>query len=424
MSWVLAVSMQVAVVAAGGGDGAAVTFDEALGFAQKGPTVSAVERAAAVSKEIGGRVSTMASNPLVTVQPGLRILPRASVGPEATIGVSQSWNLSGLGQARKDAVKAEGDALTAEARAIALVTRMHAAKDWLDLWAAQRVAAVASAEADVARDLTKLAEKAASAQAATRADTADARAYLAEAKLAVIDSEGEVFERGTVLARDVAAKTADPLSASGELPEPSLPDASTWPSALVKAERLPSVQAKAFAARAEKARSQEEGAMKGTNLLLGVEVRRESPDGFLAMGTVGLTLPVFDRGERERSVSEARAARFEGEKRAATIDARTEMALAFHEVEHTGEIVAAVKGELLPALVEAAAAREQLFRAGDGTMVDVLTARRRVLAAKARLVRAQAANAWAKVKVWMLLAELANAEANANESAKARKEAP
>ena len=51
---------------------------------------------------------------------------------------------------------------------------------------------------------------------------------------------------------------------------------------------------------------------------------------------------------------------------------------AFHEVEHTGEIVAAVKGELLPALVEAADAREQLFRAGDGTMVDVLTARRRV----------------------------------------------
>ena len=67
--------------------------------------------------------------------------------------------------------------------------------------------------------------------------------------------------------------------------------------------------------------------MKGTNLLLGVEVRRESPDGFLAMGTVGLTLPVFDRGERERSVSEARAARFEGEKRAATIDARPGLAM-------------------------------------------------------------------------------------------------
>ncbi len=114
-------------------------------------------------------------------------------------------------------------------------------------------------------------------------------------------------------------------------------------------------------------------------------------------------------------MSEARATRSEGEKRSAALDGRTEMALAFHEVEHTGEIVKAVKGELLPALIEAADAREQLFRAGDGTMVDVLTARRRVLAAKARLVRAQAANAWAKVKVWMLLSELSNGEAAAKE---------
>lgn len=410
--------MQVAVIAGGGAEGAAVTFDDALGLAREAPIVTGIERAATVSQEIGGRVSTMASNPLVVVSPGVRILPLGSAGPEGAIGVSQSWSLSGLGQARKDAVKAEHATLTAEARATALVQRMHAAKDWLDLWAAQKVAAVASQEADVARDLTKLAEKAANAQAATRADTADARAYLAEAKLAVIDSEGEVFERGTELARDIAAKTADPVSASGELPAPSLPDASTWPSALVKASMLPSVQAKAFAARAERARSEEEGAMRGAHVIVGVEVRREAPDGFLATGTVGLTLPVFDRGERERSVSEARAARFDGEKRAATLDARTEMALAFHEVEHTGEIVAAVKGELLPALVEAADAREQLFRAGDGTMVDVLTARRRVLAAKARLVRAQAANAWARVKVWMLLAELANADDGA------RKETP
>lgn len=401
-----------------------MTFDEALGFARQGPAATAVERAATVSGEIGGKVSSMTSNPMVMVSPGVRILPLASAGPEGAISVSQSWNLAGLGAARKDAVKAEKDALTAEARAIALVQRMHTAKEWLDLWAAQKVMAVASAEADVARDLAKLAEKAQAAQAATKADTADAKAYLAEAKLAVIDAEGDVFERGTELARDIAAKSADPVRAEGDVPEPSLPAESTWPSALLRVEKLPSVQAKAFAARAEKARSEEEGAARGAHLLVGVEVRKEAPDGFLAMGTVGLTLPVFDRGERERSVSEARATRSEGEKQSAALDGRTEMALAFHEVEHTGEIVKAVKGELLPALIEAADAREQLFRAGDGTMVDVLTARRRVLAAKARLVRAQAANAWAKVKVWMLLAELANAEANASESAKARKETP
>ena len=421
MSWVLAVSMQVAVTAAtGGGDASGVTFDEALGFAPKTPIVAAVERAAVAQQEVGSKVSSMSSNPLVTISPGARILPLAAAGPEISVGVSQSWSLSGFGQKRKDAVQAEHDALTAEARAIALVARMHTAKEWLDLWAAQKVSEVAEAEADVARDLTKLAEKAAGAQAATKADTADAKAYLAEAKLAVIDAEGDVFERGTELGRDIASKSADPVTASGELPEPALPDSSTWPASLREVERLPSVQAKALAARAEKARSEEEGAARGAHMFVGVDVRKEAPDGFLVMGTVGFTLPTFDRGERERSVSESRAARFEGEKKAEALDARTELALAFHEVQHTGEIVTAVKGELLPALLEAAEAREQLFRAGDGTMVDVLTTRRRVLAARARLVRAQAANAWAKVKVWMLLAELANAKS----ADVAKKEAP
>ena len=415
MSWVLAVSMQVAVATGGGSSGASVTFDEALGLTQKVPAVTAVERSAEVQADLGGKVSSMSSNPMVTVTPGARILPLASAGIDVGIGVSQSWNLSGFGQARKESVKAEHDALTAEARAIALSQKLHTAKEWLDLWAAQKAFAVASQEADVARDLAKLAEKAQAAQAATRADTADAKAYLAEAKLAVIDAEGEVFERGTELARDVAAKSADPVAAEGDLPEPSLPAASTWPSALARVERLPSVQAVAFAARAEKARSEEERSARGAHLLLGVEVRREAPDGLLAFGTVGLTLPVFDRGERERSVSAARAARAEGETKAAALDGRTELALSFHEIEHSQEILDAIKKDLLPALIEAADAREALFRAGDGTMVDVLNARRRVLAAKARLVRAQAENSWAKVKVWMLLAELSNGEAAAKE---------
>jgi cobalt-zinc-cadmium efflux system outer membrane protein len=421
MSWVLAVAMQVATaVTAAPAEAKGVTFDEALGLARKAPAVTSVERAAAVSAEVGGRVSSMSSNPLVLVQPGARFLPLGNAGIEGTIGVSQSWSLSGLGQARKDAVKAERDALTAEARAAALMQRLHTAREWLDLWAAQKVSAVAGQEADVARDLTKLAEKARAAEAATKADAADARAYLAEAKLAVIDAEGDVFERGIELARDIAAQSPEPVGAAGDLPEPALPDASTWPSALRQVDRLPMVEARELLARAEKARSAEEGARFGSYLTLGVEVRRESPDAFLAFGTVGLTLPVFDHGERERSVTEARAARAQGEKATAALDARTEMALAFHEVAHTGEIVSAVKGELLPALVEAADAREQLFRAGDGTMVDVLTARRRVLAAKSRLVRAQAANAWAKVKVWLLLAELASAEKRSAE----RKEEP
>lgn len=417
MSWVLPVSMQV-VAAVSSPAASGVTFDDALGLAQKAPVVTSGERAAERAIQASVGLPSMSSNPQVTLQPGGRIAPATDVGPEFMVSVSQSWNLAGLGEARRTTLKTEGEALRAEARAAALAQRLGAAKVWLDLWAAQKLKALASDEADVARDLAKLAEKALAAEAATKADAAEARAYHAEAKLMVIDAEGEVFELGLQLARETASPKAEPIAASGEPPEPSLPEPGTWATAITQVERLPAVQAKALAQRAEKARAAEEGAARGTQISVGAVVQKDGPKNYAAFGAVGITIPLFDRGQRERASIEAREEKLGGEKASAVLDARTELAAAFHHVRHTGEIVAAVKDELLPPLVEAAAAREAIFRAGDGTMIDVLGARRRVIAAKARLVRARAANAWAKVKVWLLLAELKSA------GDRARKEAP
>lgn len=417
MPWMLPVSMQVAV-AVSGPAAQGVTFDDALGLARQAPAVTSGERAAERAGLVGAGVSSMSSNPQVTLQPGARLAPRADVGPELVLGVSQSWNLAGLGAARKATLKAERETLQAEARAAALAQRLGAAKTWLDLWAAQKLLALAKAEADVARDLAKLAEKAAAAEAATRADAAEARAYLAEAKLLVLDAEDELFDQGLGLAREIAAPRAEPVTAAGELPEPALPEPGTWATALAQVDRLPAVRVKALAQRAESARAAEEGAARGTQLSVGVVVQKDGPENFAAFGALGLTVPLFDRGERERAPIVAREEKLAGEKASAAIDARTELRKAFHHVRHTGEVVATVKDELLPPLIEAADARERIFRAGDGTMVDVLAARRRVLAAKARLARARADNAWAKVKVWLFLAELRDA------GSRERKEAP
>lgn len=419
MPWILPVSMQVAA-AVSPPAAAGVTFDDALGLARQAPAVTAGARAAERAAAVGAGVSSMASNPQVTLQPGGRLAPATDIGPEFVLSVSQSWSLSGLGAARKASLAAENDALRAEARAAALAQRLGAARAWLDLWAAQKVAALASDEAAVARDLAKLADKAFAAQAATRADTADARAYQAEAKLLFIDAEGEALEIGLALARETASARAEPLAAAGEPPEPALPEPGTWATAIAQVDRLPSVRVKALAQRAEQARSVEEGAARGAHLSLGVVVQKDGPENFAAFGSIGLTVPLFDRGERERAPIEARAEKLAGEKASALIDARTELAAAFHHVRHSGEILATVRDELLPPLIEAAEAREALFRAGDGTMVDVLAARRRVIAAKARLVRARADHAWAKVKVWLYLAELQSA----GDRARDRKEAP
>jgi cobalt-zinc-cadmium efflux system outer membrane protein len=102
----------------------------------------------------------------------------------------------------------------------------------------------------------------------------------------------------------------------------------------------------------------------------------------------------------------AAAARAQGEFQEARAVAATELARSLHEVEHSGEVLAAIEGELVPAAQRNAQAREASMRAGETTVLEVLVARRVWAAARQKRTRAQAAHAWARVKVWMLLADM------------------
>jgi len=386
-----------------------LSFDEAIGLSTGTPDVRGAERAVAVKHAMRGRISVMTDNPQIYVQPGFRVLPAPNQGVEIQASVTQSWNLAGLSSARKAAARVEEEELSAGARALALTQKLEAARAWIDLWAAQCVLDVATREAALAGEFARLVEKAAQASAATKADLADARAYHAEARLGVIGAEGEVFERGLSLTRTLAAG-ADPMAARGDLPAPALPGRAGLHEAVKRAAALPSVQQKALAAEVERARGAEEKATRGTSLSLGVFVQRDSPGGFVGFGAVGLTLPVWDRGERERSVTAARASLLEGEKRREAANASADLAMGIHEVEHTQDIVDTLGSAILPALEEGLAARIRLFDAGEGTMLEVITARRTVAAARSRLERARAANAWARVKVWLWLAAMDGGE--------------
>jgi cobalt-zinc-cadmium efflux system outer membrane protein len=387
----------------------AVTFDDAIGISQAAPEVRGAERAVEVKHEMRGRISTMTQNPQIYLQPGLRVLPVENKGMELQASIAQSWNLSGLSSARKKAAHAEEAVLAAEARVAALSRRLGAARAWVDLWAAQRVLEVAQREAALAGEFARLVEKAAAASAATKADAADARAYHAEARLSVIAAEGEVFERGIDLARAIAAGPS-PLAVQGDLPVPALPERGTWDGTLKRVQALPQVRRAALAAEAERAREAEEHAARGTLLSLGAYIQHDQPGGFVGYGMATLTLPVFDRGERERSVTVARAAQLDGEKQKEAIDAASDMVMAMHEVEHTQEVVDALQNEILPALDEGLAARVRIFQAGEGTILEVVQTRRNAAAARSRMERARAAHAWAQVKVWLLFAAMEEAE--------------
>jgi outer membrane protein TolC len=388
-------------------EGRPVTYDEALGLADAAPAVLGARSAAKEQAGLAASVSPLVANPTLTLQPGTAKDPLTEEWKfqgEATL--LQSWNLSGLPGDRSAALRAEGEQLRAEARAVALSQRLGAAQAWLDLWAAQRSLADALQEHELSREFAAKMARAAEAGAFTRAESADAATYAAEAHVAAIAAEGEVVERGYQLAIAMGQEAERPLVAAGGLPLPPPPPRAGWPALVEAAGKLPAVAARKLAGDAERARELEARSTKGWGLDTGVKGTRDYLGTWGVQAVVGFTFPLFDRGEREAAPQAAQAARSEGEARQARAVAATELARSLHEVEHSGEVLLAIEKELLPAAEANAKARAQSLQAGETTVLEVLVAHRVWAAARAKRTRAQAAHAWARVKVSMLLADL------------------
>ena len=115
--------------------------------------------------------------------------------------------------------------------------------------------------------------------------------------------------------------------------------------------------------------------MKGTRDYLGT---------WGAQAVLEVSFPLFDRGEREAAPRPPPPPAPRASSQEARAVAATELARSLHEVEHTGEVLAAIEKELLPAAAANAQAREASMRAGETTVLEVLVARRVWAAARAR----------------------------------------
>jgi outer membrane protein TolC len=388
---------------------APVTFDEALGLAARAPAVAGAEEAAAVHKDLAGRVSPLTANPVLLLQPGAGWGQGGSpLGFQGEATLLQGWNLAGLPGARAESVRSETEVLLAEARAVALSHRLAAAQAWIELWAAQQALADAKQEAEIAGDFAMRVARAAEVAALTRSDAADARTYLAEAKLLVLQVEGETVDLGFALAREMGRAAATPYVAAGALPAPPLPSRTDWPELVAAAQKLPAVRARQLTARADRSRELEARAARGFVLGTGVKATRDYASATYLQAVLDFNLPLFDLGERERAPYAAAAARGEGESAEASARAATDLARGLHEEEHAREVLDELEKNLVPAASDAARLREAAMRAGDATVLDVLLVRRAFAAARARRTRAEAAAAWARVKLWLLLSDLAS----------------
>lgn len=384
-----------------------MTFDAALGLSMATPKVVGTARSAEEKRALDQKISALPYNPQLTVMPGWRFAPRDARQPELVAEIIQPWNLSGQSRARRETVALEERVLQTEARAAALASRLSAARAWINVWAAAHVLEETRREEAIAAQLERLVDRAATLGAMTRADLAEARAYHAEARIAVLNAEGEAFQSGLTLAREVGAPEAVPLVAEGALPAAPVPSPALRSDYLQRMNALPAVALRDFQARAARARAVEEEAARGTIAHLGGVLQRDAPGGLVISGIARVTFPVFDRGERERAGIHAEATRMEGERGDALVAARTDLAANFHEVDHTADLLSVLRDDLAPASREAAETRRRIFENGGATLLEVLQSDRAAVVAASRLWRIQGEHAWARVKLWLMATEVA-----------------
>lgn len=385
-----------------------LTFDRAIGLAGRGPRAEGLERAVETRRAGDQGIAGTAQALNLQATPGGRVLSEQDQGFEGTFTVTQTWILADVSGARGRAAQVEREVLGAEARAAALLLRLEAAHQWIELWTIAREDEALADEAALAAELVALTERGLRAGVRTVVDASEAEAYRAEVAERALALEGMRTHASLALSAAMASEPRADLRTAGEPPAPPLPDDLEVTLALV--ERLPSVAVHRLTAAALRAHDVEMAASYGPQLTLGAQVQRESPSGFIVQGVAALSIPLFDQGQRSRSAALGEAERAEGELGHARLEAASALADAVHEREHTRQQETLLTQTLLPALDRLVAQREASLRAGEGTLFELIDARRRRIAARARAARARGERAWAEVRLWLMLAELERSE--------------
>jgi outer membrane protein len=236
---------------------------------------------------------------------------------------------------------------------------------------------------------------------AARADQLRARAALSEATLARQAAERDLAKAEAALKQAAAIEQTRVLMLDWEVAPPAPLDAATLlADLLAEAERqrpdLRALQAAAASARAEAQRAR---AARWPSLSLAANTGRTffledelSPSTSYSVG-VNVSLPLFDGG---RLAAEARAAERDAERLQADADSqRSQVSLAvaeaYHDVRHAQ---AQREGVVIQfdSASESAQAAEARYRAGVGSLLELLTAQADL--ARARQAQAQADADW------------------------------
>ena len=379
----------------------ALSFAQAVdGVARSKAVVAAQQawesKAALVESDVPGRLG----NPTVTVLPGWRVTPEGDRGLDLQLGASLPVRHANVGAASRRAQRAEQAWWKERARTRLTERRINAARAWIEAWRARGALRLANERLVIADSLADASARALELRASTRADVAAARSYVAEARLQAIHAEGELYEAEVVLASEAGLAPGSRARAHAALPTPPL---GRLPRVEAVLDGLPAVALARLNQRAAAGRAAELLSQQSAQTSLSLQLQRESPDAWIAFAGAMITLPWQRRGQRALAESRAVSRWAASDLALAQRDGARALEIAFHEVEHTEEVLRAIESEALPRAVELVNASRELHQAGEITTRELLLAEQRAHQFELLAVHARADMAWARVLAWLLL---------------------
>lgn len=387
-----------------------ITFDQALALGATTPEVAEPRDILEARQQGDEKMGGTAEATHLVFMPGALVSPSEARGFDMQATITQGWNVRGLAGARRDSASHEREALAATVRARALRARLDAARRWIDLETLSRIAASLDTRISGLQELVVQRERALASGVGTSPDVIAARAMLAEVRQRRLEIEGEQFTAATQLAVAIGREPEqDLLQPEGDSPYPPLPDEDAIRSRISAVDSAPDVVVEQLRTTAAQARAIEASAEYGPVFTLGAQVERGALGTWVAYGLTGVTFRGPGHERRLTSVAQANAAGAAAKAESTKLQVRAELEQALHEVRHTSEVLRLLEEDTLPALERLVESRERAVALGEESYFALLEARDRVSAGIEAAHRARGAHTWARVQMWLFLAELGSA---------------
>lgn len=387
--------------------GEAVTFDQALALAADTIEVRTLRRELEIRVAQDARVGSGAGPVQLTVMPGLTLGSKTPTTFELQSSLTQDWSLAGLGQRQKASVRAEHEQLRAQARARALRSRLHAAKHWVDLHTHEATTQLIQQQLVAEKQRAIHVEHAVQAGVFALDRLDDQQVVVAELEQSQREADSRRIEAAKRLAVAMGRSPSRLLRTQGSLPRPELPPSSRLVEIRRHLDKLPQVLVQQLNVDTIRANELERHASESLFGQLGAQVERAGPKSWTVFGIAGVSLPGFGQRARAGSRGRAQIAKAQGAVDAARIELSLEVELLLHEVDHSREALVHLEQVLLPRLKSADNRSRALVDAGEVPGYYGYQAQRRYFAAQTQRLQLRGQALWAKLRLWLLLASLA-----------------